>query len=112
MSDVQILYLRDKLNEQTVRTVENDIMNLLSQGYSRIILEAEEVNYVDWPAVGKILGLKRVLRHFEGDIKLAGLPEEVKEPFNRFGACHILEMYSNLDEAMTSFTQYADESVC
>ena len=97
MSDVQVLHLKDKLNEHTVSAVENDVMNLLSRGYSRIILEAEEVNSVDWPAVGKILGLKRVLRHFSGDIKVAGLPEDVKEPFNRSGACHILEIGMNWD---------------
>jgi len=112
MSDVQVLYLQQDLNEKTIRTLETQVMNLLSKGYSRIILEAEKVGCVEWPAVGKILGLKRVLRQFEGDIKLAGLPAEVKEPFHRFGANQILEIYPNLHEAMLSFSRYSDDNLC
>ncbi len=112
MSDIQILNLDRVLNEYTIRAVENRVMNLLSQGHSQIVLQAEAVDKVDWPAVGKILGLKRVLRQFQGDIKLAGLPSNVKEPFKRFGANQVLEMYPSLYEAMKSFTKYPDDSLC
>lgn len=112
MSDIQILYLDQILNENTIRAVENRVMNLLSQGHSQIVLQAEAVDHVEWPAVGRILGLKRVLRQFEGDLKLAGLPSNVKGPFNRFGANQVLEMYSSLHDAMKSFTHYPDDTLC
>ena len=103
MGEVQVLSLKYDLNENSIHSVEKEVMSLLSQGCSRIILEGKQVEHVDWPAVGKILGWKRVLRQLEGDIKIAALPDEATEPFHRFGANQVLELYPTVKEAVNSF---------
>ena len=112
MTDVQVLSLKYDLNESSIHSVEKQVMSLLSKGCSRIVLEGKQVEHIDWPAVGKILGWKRVLRQLEGDIKIAELPNGATEPFHRFGANQVLELYPTVREAMNSFQDYLDASNC
>jgi anti-anti-sigma regulatory factor len=110
MNQVQVLYLNQDLIEQNVKSVENQVLSLLAQGYSKIVLEGEHVHEIDWPAARTMVGWKRVLREFEGDIKLAGLSTVVTEPLNRYGVKELLETYPNVHEAMNSFEKYSDDA--
>lgn len=102
-SDVTMLELNGQLDSITAAQVEKVLDELVEKKMNRIVIDLHSVNYVSSAGWGIFLGILKEVKNSNGDIKLAGLTEEVKEVFQLLELGVFLPTYKSTKEAILSF---------
>ena len=69
------------------------------------LIELSEVPFMDSTSVGTVLDALRMVRARDGDLRLAGLVDNVARVFELMDARRILRIYETAEEALTSFKE-------
>ncbi len=102
-SDVTMLELNGQLDSVSASQVEKALDDLVDNKQNRIVIDLREVNYISSAGWGIFLGILKEVRNSNGDIKLAGLTDEVMEVFQMLEIGNFLPTYKTIQEAIRSF---------
>ena len=69
------------------------------------LLDLSNVPYMDSTSLGTVLDALRSVRSLDGDLRLAGLAENVRRVFDLMDAGRILRIFTTAEEALMSFAQ-------
>jgi len=67
------------------------VRNLVSQGKKKVILNLQDVDYLDSSGVGELVGSFTTVRNAGGELKLLNLTEKVND------ILHVTKLYTVLD---------------
>jgi anti-anti-sigma factor len=70
---------------------------------NRVILDLENVGFIDALALGVLTGFSQEIREKGGDLKIVHMNEDIKTVFDLSHLSRIFETYNNPDEAAKSF---------
>jgi len=70
--------------------------------YGDIVLQLDEVEFVDSSGIGAIVRLTQSARAKGGDIKLSGVPERIRKTLQMTGLLAQFEIYDSVEEAITA----------
>lgn len=104
VNGVMVLDLRGRitLGEET-EALRGRVKQLVEGGYTRIILNLEEVNYIDSVGLSTLVASYTSARKQGGNVKLLHLTRRVHDLLQITRLSTVFEIYDNLEEAQRSF---------
>ena len=81
----------------------NAVTGLIAAGDKRIVVNLENVSYVDSATIGCLMDLYRQAAAGGGALKLAGVQKRVETMLTMTGAHNFLEVHPSQDAALQSF---------
>jgi anti-sigma B factor antagonist len=103
--DIAVVILHtEELNAGNAKWFKSEITPVFDK-YTRVILDMNEIRFVDSSGCGTILSCFRQLHSIDGDLKLAGVQKPVQTLFELVRLHRIIEIYSDKASAIQSFSR-------
>jgi anti-sigma B factor antagonist len=108
VSGVVVLDLRGRitLGEET-EALREKVKNLVEAGHTRLILNLEEVNYVDSVGLSTLVASYTSARRQGGDVKLLRLTKRIHDLLQITRLSTVFETFDSLEDATRSFGEVA-----
>jgi anti-anti-sigma factor len=98
---VIILKLKGDLDMYTLPFAKEKIKELLEKKkFSKLVLDLEEMDYIDSSGLGFFIGTLKKLRDHGGDLKLINLNSYIKGIFRLIQLDYVVEVCENKEEAL------------
>jgi anti-sigma B factor antagonist len=106
VNGVMVVDLRGRitLGEET-EALRWRVKQLVEAGYTRLILNLEEVDYIDSVGLSTLVSSYTSARKQGGDVKLLHLTKRVHDLLQITRLSTVFEIYDSLEEAQRSFGQ-------
>jgi len=101
--DLDIVRLDGALDSYSFQRLETTLNQLRETNRNRVILDCGSLDYISSAALGALIGFARRARENNGDMKLVNLSPKIYNIVELLGFHKILEIHSNLDEAIGKF---------
>lgn len=98
--DVKIVRLDGMIDGVTVATVEKELMQLLGDGANKMVLNFENLSYINSIGLRVILVVAKQLKRSQGELRICSLTDPVREVFDITGFSSILTVVQTEDEAI------------
>lgn len=101
--DVKIVRFDGMIDTVTAADVEAALSQLLSEGANKILLNFEQLSYINSIGLRVILVVAKQLKRSEGKLRICSLNEPVREVFDITGFSSILTVVETEPEALEAF---------
>jgi len=101
---VDVIDMSGQLDAFTTSEVKADFKKLTDARRYKLVLNLENVDYVNSTAIGAIVAVAQQVRRRKGDLKVFGMKEDIRKVFDLVGASKILEIFGTEQEAVNSFS--------
>ncbi|EDS76869.1 anti-sigma F factor antagonist [Clostridium botulinum C str. Eklund] len=99
--DILIVHMEGELDHHTAEEVRSRIDDRIDRtGFSRIIMDFTNVNFMDSSGIGVVIGRYKKLLLKKGKINIIGAKGAVKRVFELSGMFKIIPLYGNLQDAL------------
>jgi len=103
LNDVAVLSPKGELDLSSSRTLEKIIGEEIGKGCKDIVIDFNDVPFVDTAGIGALITSLISLKDKEGNLKLSSLEPQVRKTLQMAGLTKIFEIYKNREEALRSF---------
>lgn len=100
--NAKLIRLIGDLDATNIETVLEKVCHLLNEGYIHIIADFKLLRYVNSTGLGILLHFSKSAKEKGGSFKIANINENVYEIIEIIGATSLLEIYDELDEAISA----------
>jgi anti-sigma B factor antagonist len=106
---VDLLAIDGRLDAASAPQLKQQIDTLLDQGRCRLVLDLSNLEYVASPGLRVLIEARKNARSRKitdlegGDVRIANLPQRIKEVFDLTGFTSLFEIYPDTTEAVGSF---------
>ena len=104
-SDHAVVSLEGYVDAHTAPQFEQAVQSVIDQGQHKIIVNCEKLSYISSAGLGVFMGFIEEVRDEGGDIKICGLSEKVKQPFEILGFESLYDFCSDVASARERFNQ-------
>ena len=101
--DIQIVDISGQLDAFSTPDAKAEFKKLTDAHHYKLLLNLENVGYVNSTAIGAIVAVAQQVRRRKGDLKIYGMKEDIRKVFDMVGASKILEIFETEQEALDSF---------
>jgi anti-anti-sigma factor len=98
-NEICLLRLKGRLDANSVKSIKRHIEFLAKQRVIKIIMDMEQISFMDSLGLGSLVYCLRHVKQSGGDIKLASLQEQVRRLFE---ITNIYRMFQIFDDAETA----------
>jgi len=103
-NDVTIIDLKGKiLMGEGIDELRNTIKELLDNGVKKILLNFEDVPYLDSTGLGEVVRSYTSVKKADGQIKIVNLTNKVKDLLSVTKLITVFETFEDEDKALESF---------
>ena len=95
-----LVKIEGEVDVYTSIDLKKELTRLIEVKQKKIIIDLENVNYMDSSGLGVLVALLKELRKIGGDLKLISLPVSVKKIFDLTRLTKFFSIYNNLQDAM------------
>ena len=104
--DVSSVNLTGRFDANTSDAVENFIRERIGKGFSRFVLNMENVSFISSAGLHVVIIIARELRNeHEGDLHIAALQPSVNRVFEISGLNNILKIFDDEQTATEAFSK-------
>lgn len=103
-ADTRILKLAGEFDASAVERALEEVTALLDAGVRHLVVDCEDLRYVNSTGLGVILHFSRVARERGGAFLLCKVSEPVYEIIEIIGATTLLELHDTVEEAIQSLS--------
>ena len=103
--DVWTIAPRGRLDLPAARAMEDALNELCDAGRARVVVDLSEVVYVASAGLKALLTGVRRARLLNGDVRLTGMTDRVRDVFEMSGFDQVFAIHPSLQEAVQSFKQ-------
>ncbi len=100
---VEIINL-DRATLREADQLKNLINDKIELGYKKIIIDLSTVEFIDSTFLGVLVNTLKKVAALKGDLKLVGFKPAVRSMFELTRLFRVFESYSDLQDAIRSFT--------
>ncbi len=93
----------ERLDAHNSSELKTQMLNLLEDGKSNLIVDLHEVRFVDSSGLGALVSGFKNASARNGNLKLSGLQPQVKSMFELTRLHRVFEIFPGVDEALASF---------
>ena len=97
-----------KLDASNASDLKKEFLRIFMEESPRVILDLENVSFVDSTGLGAILFGLRYSKNYGGQIKLVNPQPRVKKLIDIAQLGHVLEIFPSVEEALASFGEKGD----
>ena len=101
--DIMIIQLSGEVDAQSSPEIRSKIKSFISEGRNKLVVDLEEVTYIDSSVIGVLVGRLRSAREGSGDLKLAALQTEVQIVFELIQLDKVFKIFRNQEDAVQAF---------
>ncbi len=94
-----LVKIEGEVDVYTSIDLKKELTKLVEADEKNIIIDLENVNYMDSSGLGVLVALLKELKKIGGELKLISLPVSVKKIFDLTRLTKFFNIYNNLDEA-------------
>ncbi len=98
-----VIEVAGSIDALTATEVTQYLDGLVQAGQIHLVLDLGKVDYVSSAGLRTLLATLKSVRAQKGDLRLAGVQENVKKVLTMSGFTSILQVYPGRDEAVASF---------
>ncbi|HUO63229.1 MAG TPA: STAS domain-containing protein [Terriglobales bacterium] len=102
-SGVAIVAPRGDLDMATVQDVRRALAGLLDRGQSRLLVDLDDVGYIDSSGIGALIGAMKQARAAGGDVRLCALQDDVRAIFEITRLAQAMSIHPTRQEALASW---------
>lgn len=96
--------LEKRLIYEALDPIQQKFTDLVDEGHRIIVLDFEQVDYLDSFAVGFIMDMYRRVTSAKGRLKLSGLKPRVKKILQITRVDNVITLYDNAEEAVAALS--------
>lgn len=101
--EVTILELGGRLDSNTSKVLEDKIMEILGQGKKKLLIDFQDVDYINSTGLRVLLLALQQLKKNQGKLILSTIKDYMKEVFEISGYTEIFPIYADQTEALAHF---------
>ena len=102
-NDVKVLLCEGALDTQTSPDANNQLKQLIEVGARKILVNFDKLEYISSAGLHVLLTAAKQLKSVDGELRVCGLNDVVKEVFDISGFMTILKVYGSQSEALEDF---------
>ncbi len=101
--DVVILVLNGRLDSNTSKILEDKVMDILSQGRKKLLMDFQDVDYINSTGLRVLLLALQQLKKNQGKLVLCSIKDYMKEVFEISGYTEIFPIFVTQEDALKGF---------
>ncbi|MBN2838307.1 MAG: STAS domain-containing protein [Fusobacteriaceae bacterium] len=94
-----LVKIEGEVDVYTSIDLKKELSKYIEDGERSIIIDLDQVNYMDSSGLGVLVAVLKELKKVGGDLKLINLPLSVKKIFDLTRLTKFFSIYKNLEEA-------------
>lgn len=103
-----VFELAGSLDIATSPSVRATLTDASGRGSHRIIVDLQQVDFLDSTGLGALIGAQRRAREFEGEVRLVAKEGQILRLLRITGLLKVFAVYPNLDEAVRDGVRVGD----
>lgn len=103
-SVVVLVVKEERLDAHNSSELKTQMLNLFEDGKTNLVVDLETVRFVDSSGLGSLVSGFKNASARNGNLKLCSLQPQVKSMFELTRLHRVFEIFTNLDEALGSFS--------
>ena len=100
-----IIKLDGAVDAHTAPQFEDAVQKVIDGGQNKIVVDCEKLSYISSAGLGVFMGFVEEVREEGGDIKICGLSEKVKQPFEILGFESLFHFCPYIESAKEKFSE-------
>jgi len=92
-----------KIDSSIAPTLKTEFLKLLGDGHNKILVNLEQVKYMDSSGIGALLFGQRQMQSAEGSLKLANVSDQVMSMIKIAMLDRVFEIFDSEEEGLNSF---------
>jgi anti-sigma B factor antagonist len=105
--NLTIIHLEGAVDAHTAPQFEQAVQFAIDEGKHHIIVDCQKLSYISSAGLGVFMCFIEEVRDEGGDIKICGLSEKVKQPFEILGFESLYDFCPDVSGAKSRFTETA-----
>lgn len=105
--DLAIISLEGAVDAHTAPQFESAVQAAIDEQKNRIIVDCEKLTYISSAGLGVFMSFIEEVRDEGGDIKICGLTEKAKQPFEILGFDSLFDFCDDTAAAKSRFSESA-----
>lgn len=105
--DLAIISLEGAVDAHTAPQFESAVQAAIDEQKNRIIVDCQKLTYISSAGLGVFMSFIEEVRDEGGDIKICGLTEKAKQPFEILGFDSLFDFCDDAAEAKSRFNESA-----
>ncbi|MEO8074199.1 MAG: STAS domain-containing protein [Acidobacteriota bacterium] len=101
--DFAVIKLEGAVDAHTAPKFEEAVEKVIEDGQNKIVVDCEKLSYISSAGLGVFMCFIEEVREEGGDIKICGLTEKVKQPFEILGFESIYDFCADIESAKARF---------
>lgn len=102
-NNITLIVLRGEIGTETVNQFKDKIDAIVNDGKTRLIMDFQEVNYLNSMGLGVVAATLKKVKKDKGDLKLLNLSPAVQELFELTRLTKVFEIFDSEENAVKSF---------
>ncbi|MBI4521980.1 MAG: STAS domain-containing protein [Gemmatimonadetes bacterium] len=103
VGDVTVVDVRGQLIVGNRQELKQRVLHELDDGARKFVISFENTGYIDSSGLGVLVSLSKKVREHGGDLRLAGLNEDLRTLFELTKLDTLFEIADSRDEALRGF---------
>lgn len=104
-SGVSVMHCGGSLDADSISAFKKVAYDLVDRGVTRLIVDCENLTFVDSMGLGVLISLLRRARERKGDVKVAALTDDVRTIFEITRLHRLFEVCADLNTAIKRFEE-------
>ena len=103
LGDVRAVRIAGNLDSQTATVAQEQLMQLIDEGATKILVDFEDLNYISSSGLRMLLVAFKRLEGTSGQLRICNPNTMVREVFETSGFLEIFSVYKSQAEALDGF---------
>ncbi len=100
---VKVVRIEGKLDTQTFADTQTQLMQLIDQGATKLVVNFEKLDYISSAGLDVLLKAAKQLKGNNGELRICSLNEFVQEVFEISGFSIILSVFNSESDTLSRF---------
>jgi anti-sigma B factor antagonist len=101
--EIAVIHLEGAVDAHTAPKFEEAVQTVIDEGRNKIVVDCERMTYISSAGLGVFMCFIEEVRDENGDIKICGLSEKVKQPFEILGFESLYDFCPDVESAKRRF---------
>ena len=105
IQDISVIDINGDIDFREMIRIKGVIGSLIEKERIKVVLNLKAVDHINYLSIGVLVEQLKTLRNLNGDLKLSGMSNYLRNIFKAVGMDQFFEEYTSLEDAVESFDE-------